>query len=77
MSRTNSRASWSSLWHTDGFIVRWLAEGSVAALAGALREVAPELTRYPIVIPGGADAGADPRWVDDLAARFAALGLDP
>ena len=62
MSRTNSRASWSSLWHADGFIVRWLADGSVAALAGALREVAPELTGYPIVIPGGADAGADPRW---------------
>jgi aminoglycoside phosphotransferase (APT) family kinase protein len=42
--------------------VRWLAEGSVAALAGALREAAPELTGYPIVIPGGTDAGADPRW---------------
>lgn len=32
--------------------MRWLAEGSVAALTGALREVAPELTGYPIVIPG-------------------------
>jgi aminoglycoside phosphotransferase (APT) family kinase protein len=42
--------------------VRWLAEGSVAALAGALREVAPELAGYPIVIPGGTDVGADPRW---------------
>jgi aminoglycoside phosphotransferase (APT) family kinase protein len=42
--------------------VRWLAEGSVAALAGALREAAPELAGYPIVIPGGADVGADPRW---------------
>jgi len=42
--------------------VRWLAEGSVAALAGALREVAPELAGYPIVIPGGVDVGADPRW---------------
>lgn len=41
--------------------VRWLAEGSAAALAGALREVAPELTGYPMVIPG--DVGQeDPRW---------------
>jgi hypothetical protein len=41
--------------------VRWLAEGSVDALAGALREVAPELTGYPIVIPG--EVGQeDPRW---------------
>src|SRR5690242_18582628 len=62
MSRTNSRESWSSRWHTDEFIMRWLAEGSVAALAGALREVAPELSGYPIVIPGEADAGADQRW---------------
>ena len=31
-------------------------------LAGALREAAPELTGYPIVIPGGTDAGEDPRW---------------
>jgi aminoglycoside phosphotransferase (APT) family kinase protein len=41
--------------------VRWLAEGSVAALSGALREVAPELTGYPIVIPG--EIGQeDPQW---------------
>ena len=41
--------------------MRWLAEGSVAALAGALREVAPELAGYPIVIPG--ETGQeDPRW---------------
>jgi aminoglycoside phosphotransferase (APT) family kinase protein len=58
--------------------VRWLAEGSVAALAEALREVAPELTGYPIVIPGGDDAGADPRWWassamlgDEFVAKFA------
>jgi aminoglycoside phosphotransferase (APT) family kinase protein len=41
--------------------VRWLAEGSAAALAGALREVAPELTGYPIVIPGNVGQ-EDPRW---------------
>jgi Phosphotransferase enzyme family len=42
--------------------VRWLAEGSAAALAGALREVAPELSGYPIVLPGGTGPGEDPRW---------------
>ena len=42
--------------------MRWLAEGSVAALTGALREVAPELAGDPIVIPGGTDVGPDPRW---------------
>lgn len=42
--------------------MRWLAEGSVTALAGALREVAPELAGYPVVIPGGTDVGPDPRW---------------
>jgi aminoglycoside phosphotransferase (APT) family kinase protein len=41
--------------------VRWLAEGSVAALAGALREVAPELAGYPIVIPGKVGQ-EDPQW---------------
>jgi len=52
--------------------VRWLAEGSDAALAGALREVAPELTGYPIVIPGGVDVGPDPRWW----ASSAFLGME-
>jgi hypothetical protein len=42
--------------------MRWLAEGTVAALAGALREVAPELAGYPIVIPDEIDPGPDPRW---------------
>ena len=42
--------------------MRWLAEGSVTALAGALREAAPELAGYPIVIPGGTDVGPDQRW---------------
>ena len=57
----------SSAYRID---VRWLAEGSVAALAGALREVAPELAGYPIVIPGGVGQ-ADPRWcvVDRVARR--------
>jgi aminoglycoside phosphotransferase (APT) family kinase protein len=41
--------------------VRWLAEGSDAALAGALREVAPELAGYPIVIPGRVGQ-SDPQW---------------
>jgi aminoglycoside phosphotransferase (APT) family kinase protein len=41
--------------------VRWLAEGSVAALAGALREAAPELAGYPIVIPGQVGQ-EDPQW---------------
>jgi aminoglycoside phosphotransferase (APT) family kinase protein len=46
--------------------VRWLAEGSAAALAGALREVAPELAGYPIVISG--DAGQeDPQWWSETA----------
>jgi aminoglycoside phosphotransferase (APT) family kinase protein len=42
--------------------VRWLAEGSVTALAGALREVAPELAGYPIVIPGRTYVGPDQLW---------------
>ncbi len=47
--------------HRGRTSVRWLAEGSVEALAGALREVAPELAGYPIVIPG--EIGQeDPRW---------------
>ena len=57
--------------------MRWLAEGSVAALAGALREVAPELAGYPIVIPGGVGQ-ADPRWWassalvgEEFVAKFA------
>jgi aminoglycoside phosphotransferase (APT) family kinase protein len=57
--------------------VRWLAEGSAAALAGALREAAPELTGYPIVIPG--DVGqSDPYWHassaflgEEFVAKFA------
>jgi Phosphotransferase enzyme family len=42
--------------------VRWLGEGSAEALAGALREVAPELSGYPIVIPGDIGPGSDPQW---------------
>jgi hypothetical protein len=41
--------------------VRWLAEGSAAALAGALREVAPKLTGYPIDIDHDLRQ-EDPRW---------------
>ncbi len=57
--------------------VRWLAEGSVAALAGALRVVAPELAGYPIVIPGKVGQ-EDPQWWsatalvgEDFVAKFA------
>lgn len=42
--------------------MRWLAEGSAAAVAAALREVAPELSGYPITIPNDAGAGEDPQW---------------
>jgi aminoglycoside phosphotransferase (APT) family kinase protein len=57
--------------------VRWLAEGSATALAGALREVAPELSGYPIVIPGDTDQ-PDPQWQassaflgEEFVAKFA------
>jgi hypothetical protein len=46
--------------------VRWLAEGSAAALAGALREVAPELAGYPIVISGDVSQ-EDPQWWSETA----------
>jgi aminoglycoside phosphotransferase (APT) family kinase protein len=46
--------------------VRWLAEGSAAALAGALREVAPELAGYPIVICGDVSQ-EDPQWWSETA----------
>jgi aminoglycoside phosphotransferase (APT) family kinase protein len=46
--------------------VRWLAEGSAAALAGALRETAPELAGYPIVISGDVSQ-EDPQWWSETA----------
>ncbi|MEU4287502.1 aminoglycoside phosphotransferase family protein [Kribbella sp. NPDC026596] len=43
-----------------GSAVRWLAEGSSAAVAGALRRVAPGLGDYPIAIRES--IGEDPLW---------------
>jgi hypothetical protein len=34
--------------------MQWLAECSVAALREALGTVAPELSRYPVTVPGPA-----------------------
>jgi hypothetical protein len=39
----------------------WLAECSVAALGEALRVVAPELSGYPLTVPGPAGK-QDPKW---------------
>jgi aminoglycoside phosphotransferase (APT) family kinase protein len=39
----------------------WLAECSAAALGEAVRVVAPELSRYPVTVPGPAGK-QDPRW---------------
>ncbi len=57
--------------------MRWLAKGSVTALAAALREAAPELSGYPIVIPGDLDE-PDPKWHasaaflgEEFVAKFA------
>ncbi len=41
--------------------MRWLAECSAAALREALRAVAPELSGYPVEVPGPAGK-QDPRW---------------
>jgi hypothetical protein len=39
----------------------WLAECSAAALGAALRVVAPELSGYPLTVPGPAGK-QDPQW---------------
>jgi aminoglycoside phosphotransferase (APT) family kinase protein len=41
--------------------VKWLAECSAAALREALRVVAPELSEYPVTVPGPAGK-QDPQW---------------
>src|SRR5215468_7178335 len=41
--------------------MRWLAECSAVALGEALRVVAPELSGYPVTVPGPAGK-QDPRW---------------
>jgi aminoglycoside phosphotransferase (APT) family kinase protein len=41
--------------------MKWLAECSVAALQEALRVVAPELSGYPVTVPGPAGK-QDPQW---------------
>ena len=41
--------------------MRWLAECSAAALSKALRVVAPELSGYPVTVPGPAGK-QDPQW---------------
>jgi aminoglycoside phosphotransferase (APT) family kinase protein len=41
--------------------VKWLAECSAAALREALRVVAPELSGYPVTVPGPAGK-QDPQW---------------
>lgn len=58
--------------------MKWLAECSAAALHEALRAVAPGLSGWRseagIPLP---DHRTPPQWVDDLAVRFSALGIDP
>jgi hypothetical protein len=41
--------------------MKWLAECSVAALREALGAVAPELSRFPVTVPGPAGK-EDPLW---------------
>src|SRR5947209_2157553 len=41
--------------------MKWLAECSVAALREALEAVAPELSRFPVTVPGPAGK-EDPQW---------------
>ena len=41
--------------------MRWLAECSAVALGEALRVVAPELSGYPVTVPGPAGK-QDPQW---------------
>jgi hypothetical protein len=41
--------------------MKWLAECSPAALREALRVVAPELSRYPVTVPGPVGK-QDPVW---------------
>jgi hypothetical protein len=41
--------------------MKWLAECSVAALREALEAVAPELSGYPVTVPGPAGK-QDPLW---------------
>src|SRR6516165_11132642 len=41
--------------------MRWLAECSAAALRDALRVVAPDLSGYPVTVPGPAGK-QDPQW---------------
>ncbi len=41
--------------------MRWLAEGSAAAVAGALREAAPELAALPVLMPERVGQ-TNPRW---------------
>jgi len=41
--------------------VKWLAECSAEALGEALRVVAPELSGYPVTVPGPAGK-QDPQW---------------
>ena len=60
--------------------MRWLADGSAATFAGALEEVAPELTRYPIAMSDDL-AQSDPRWHaasaflgEEFVAKFAWSG---
>ena len=52
--------------------MRWLAECSAAALREALRVVAPELSGYPVTVPGPAGK-QDPQWhsgSEPLGDRF-------
>jgi hypothetical protein len=58
-----------------------LEDGSPAAIAGALKQVAPALGDYPIAVRESAGEEPDHRtpqaWVDDLAQRFTALHIEP
>ena len=48
--------------------MKWLAECSVAALREALGTVAPELSGYPVTVPGS-PGQQDPLWHRDARGR--------
>jgi hypothetical protein len=61
---TGVRPAWRVLYREDvagtpG--ITWLAECSAAALGEALRAAAPELSGYPVTVPGPAGK-QDPQW---------------
>jgi hypothetical protein len=58
---TEGNSGWAEVCRDEISGMRWLADGSPATLGQALRVVAPQLSRYPVVMPKlvGRD---DPLW---------------